>query len=179
MAVSCCCLGGLLERCQCQAWKALMGAFVALQLGMPYPLNGLKGPDINVGALQEQKAVQPGEELIIRLETISEKGLAEGHSLSVPSHTCLMLYAQCRTSCSSSSSIGSPSSDVFAHMPCCLLAAVQWIMSVRLCSMQLSITLEMSDCRPESDSFAPARMRRHDFFSICHLPCPLVLLKSI
>ena len=79
-----------------------MGACVALQLGMPYPLNGLVGPHIDLAALQEQKAVQPGEELIIRLETISEKGLAEGHSLSVLFPTCPLFYAQCRTLCSSS-----------------------------------------------------------------------------
>ena len=54
-----------------------------LQLGMPYPLQGHMGPVIDMGALEEQKAAQPGEELIIRLETISEKGLAEGHSLQV------------------------------------------------------------------------------------------------
>lgn len=77
-----------------------MGACVALQLGMPYPLNGLMGPAIDLGALQEQKPEQPGEELIIRLETISEKGLAEGHSLSVPPSTRLLPFAQCRTVCS-------------------------------------------------------------------------------
>ncbi|KAK9836425.1 hypothetical protein WJX74_000180 [Apatococcus lobatus] len=50
-------------------------------LGMPYPLNGATGPLIDLESLHEQKAAQLGEELIIRLETISEKGLAEGHSL--------------------------------------------------------------------------------------------------
>ena len=68
----------------------------ALQLGMSYPPQGHIGPVIDLGALEEQKAVQPGEELIIRLETISEKGLAEGHSLQVRGS---QLSTQCLPCC--------------------------------------------------------------------------------
>ncbi len=61
---------------------------------MQYPNEGTPGAVIDLDALHEQKDLQPGEELIIRLETISDKGLAEGHTLQVLAGTIRLCFSQ-------------------------------------------------------------------------------------
>ena len=65
-------------------------SFACLQLGLGFPRAGTDAAtqavvDLSLYEETELSAVQDGNRfpLIIRLETVTEKGLSEGHSLSV------------------------------------------------------------------------------------------------
>lgn len=63
-----------------------------MQLGLVYPKDGAAAQaiiDLSQYSASELLGVQEGVQypLVIRLETVTEKGLSEGHSLSVPPPT--------------------------------------------------------------------------------------------
>ena len=76
--------------------------FVCMQLGLAFPKAGTDAAtqavvDLSLYEESELSAVQDGNRfpLIIRLETVTEKGLSEGHSLSVLL-CCYMRVISCK-----------------------------------------------------------------------------------